>query len=68
MEFPLKNLIAEILIHIFICYPIFLNDVFNDMICLINTYSVLTLEYVYVEDIYIFSLLEGIIKESVKFL
>ena len=38
------------------------------MIYLVNTDSIFTLNYVNVEDIYFWSLLEGIVKESVKLL
>ena len=45
-----------------------MNDVFNDVICLVNTDSIFTLNYVNVEDLYFWYLLERIVKESVKLL
>ena len=34
-----------------LCSTILLNDVFDDMICLVNTDSILTLDHVNVEEI-----------------
>ena len=41
----------ETLINIFLCYPIFLDDVLDDMICLINAYVIFTLDNFNVEEI-----------------
>ena len=34
-----------------LCSPIFLNNIFDDIICLVNTDSILTLDYVNIEDL-----------------
>ena len=39
------------LLHLFLCYPIFLDDVIDDLICLINTDTMFTLDNVNVEEL-----------------
>ena len=52
----------------YLCSLILLNNVFHDVICLVNTDSIFTLNYVSVDDIYFWYLLKGKVKESVKLL
>ena len=49
----------------FFCSPIFLDNVFDHIICLVNTDLMFTLDHDNVEDLYFWSLLEGILKDSV---
>ena len=45
------KMISETLLNIFICSPFFLDDALDDMICLINTDSILTFDHGNFEDI-----------------
>ena len=47
----LEKVNYETLLHLFLCPPILLDNVIDDMICLINTDYMLTLDYVNVEEI-----------------
>ena len=47
---------------------IYLDDVLGDMIFLINNDVMFTLDYANIEGLYFWSLLEDLIKESIKFL
>ena len=49
-------------------FPIFLNDIFRDVICLFNTDVILTLNHVNVQEFRFLEFLVGIVKDSVKFL
>ena len=53
---------------IFFCTPILLNDIFQYVICLVNTDSIFTFNDVNVEAFSFLALLEGIVKEGVKLL
>ena len=52
----------------FYLFQIFLDDVFDDMTCLINTDSISTLDDINIEDIYFWEFLGCVIKESIKLL
>ena len=43
--------ISGTLLHLFICYPILLNDILHAMICLVNTDFISTLNNVNVEEL-----------------
>ena len=45
---------------------ILFRGVFDPMIFLVNTDYMFTLDYVDIEDIYFFPLLEGVVKENIK--
>ena len=47
----LENVTSETLPHFFICYPILLDDVLDDMICMFNTDAMFTLDDVNKDDI-----------------
>ena len=47
----LGKVTSETLLHNFICYPIFLDDVLDDIIFLINTDSMFTLSEVDIEEL-----------------
>ena len=51
-----------------LCYPIFLNNVFDGMIFLVNNYCMFTFYYINVEGVLCCYLLVVVFKESVKFL
>ena len=52
----------------YLCYPILLDYFLDDIICLINTDWMLTLDHVNIEELYFWYFLEGIIKENTKLL
>ena len=45
-----------------------MNNIFDDMTCLVNTDSIFPLDYVNIEELWFWPFLEGIVKDSVKFL
>ena len=61
-----KRRLLEFYFIFFLCSPIFLNNIFHDVICLINNNSMLNLITVNVEDLYFCSFLEVIFKENIK--
>ena len=50
----------------FVLLPILLYDIIDGILCLINTDIMFTLDNVDIEEIYFWSLLEGIIKECIN--
>ena len=58
----MENASSETLSLLLYFYPMFLDDVTDDMICLENTDAMLTLDDVDIEGIYYLLFLEGIIK------
>ena len=68
MIYPLEKGIDGILLHILYLLPNIPEYCFHDMICLVNTDTIFTLNIVNVEDFLFQSFLEGIVKDSVKFL
>ena len=54
--------------HLCLCYQKSLNNVFGDIICMVNNYSIFALNYMNVEELYFWSFLEGMVKDSVKLL
>ena len=59
---------SENLPHLLYPPPILLDDALDDMICLVNNHSMFTLYTGNVEELWFWSLLEGTIKDSIKFL
>ena len=59
---------AEIWLLILFLFPDILEWYFHDVIFLVNNDAIFTLNNVNIEEFYFWDLLEGIVKESVKFL
>ena len=47
----LEKVTSETPPHIFICYPIFLDDIIDDMICMVNTDTMFVLGYVDIKEL-----------------
>ena len=63
-----KKVVSETLPLIFPYDPIFLNDILDDMIGLINCFTMFTLDDGYIEEISFFTSFKPIIKECIKLL
>ena len=62
----LEKVISKTLLHIFSFPPILLDDVLDDIICLINTDAMFTLDDSGIGEIYPCPPLQGEVKESIK--
>ena len=62
----LERVNFENLLHLFLGFPIFLDDVIDDMICLIDNDALFTLDDINVMKLYLWYLVEGVLRDFIK--